>query len=250
MRICLACFALVLLVPALPAADPHPIVAGFERFYGGDKADLTRGGRLLLGELNCAACHDATGAKERKQAPILDKVGDRVRPTWIKKFLADPHAVKPGTTMPNLFASDTDKASKIEALTHFLASTGTLSHERPQLKSIGAGQKLYAQVGCVACHGSRDAKGKPAKVLSTSVPLGDLEAKYTVPGLATFLADPLHDRPSGRMPRVLTAKEARDVAGYLLQGLKVPLVRATPPWVWVRGQRRRRPARPRGSASA
>jgi len=41
--------------PAHP--DGHPIVAGFERFYTTSGADAAKGGRLLLGELNCISCH-------------------------------------------------------------------------------------------------------------------------------------------------------------------------------------------------
>src|SRR5262249_27024259 len=52
-------------------------------------------------------------------------------------------------------------------------------------------------------------------------PLGDLKAKYSISSLAAFLQDPLHSRPSGRMPHILDAKEAKEVANYLLQGLKV-----------------------------
>ncbi len=111
-------------LPAAPKTD-HPIVAGFERFSSGGKADSAQGGQLLLGELNCVSCHQTSdNAVWRKPAPILDEVAGRVRVSHLKKFLADPQAVKPGTTMPNLFAGDPDKAQKVEALVHFLASTG------------------------------------------------------------------------------------------------------------------------------
>ena len=86
---------------------------------------------------------------------------------------------------------------------------------------VAAGRDLYQQVGCVACHGSRDANGNPDKVTATSVPLGDLKAKYSIAGLAAFLENPLHIRPSGRMPKLLAGKEAHDVANYLLQGARV-----------------------------
>jgi mono/diheme cytochrome c family protein len=75
----------------------------------------------------------------------------------------------------------------------------------------------------VACHGTRDAAGKPDKVLATSVPLGELAQKYSIPSLAAFLENPHRVRPSGRMPRILTGPEARAVASYLLQGIKLNL---------------------------
>src|SRR5947209_9965538 len=74
-------------VPALaqrsePAKADHPIIAGFERFHAGSE-DPVKGGRLLLGELNCTSCHAADGAWEsviiRKSAPVLDGVASRIR---------------------------------------------------------------------------------------------------------------------------------------------------------------------------
>src|SRR5262245_21239464 len=88
--------------------SPHPVIPGFERFFTSPKADVTAGGQLLLGELSCTSCHKADAAQEalapRKPAPILDGVGARVRRSFLRKFLSDPHAVKPGTAMPELLA--------------------------------------------------------------------------------------------------------------------------------------------------
>jgi mono/diheme cytochrome c family protein len=125
--------------------------------------------------------------------------------------------------MPRLFAGDPYREKKVEALVHFLASTGSLRHEPPNLKALAPGKELYHRVGCVACHGTRDQLGQAEKLLPASVPLGDLHAKYSVFSLAAFLDNPLHVRPSGRMPRLVTGKDAKDIASYLLQGLKVDL---------------------------
>ena len=93
---------------AVSVAPDHPIVPGFERIYSAADADATSGGQVLLGELNCASCHPPAAAwKDQintKVAPILDRVGARVRVEYLRKFLANPQLVKPGTTMPNLFA--------------------------------------------------------------------------------------------------------------------------------------------------
>jgi mono/diheme cytochrome c family protein len=231
-----ACFALLLfavlllLLPANSSAaekkastDGHPIVPGFERFHA-DGTESVKGGRLLLGELNCISCHKPEGASEsalqRKQAPILDGVGGRVRRSFLRKFLRDPKAIKPGTTMPNLFAAlpEVERRDKIEALVHFLAATGTLPKERADARAAAAGQQLYHRVGCVACHGRRDDNGNAAKVLADSVPLGDLRAKYSIRSLAAFLENPQAVRPSGRMPGLLNNQEAKQVANYLLRG--------------------------------
>jgi mono/diheme cytochrome c family protein len=222
--LCLPCFSINLRAAEKAKPADHPIVPGFERFHA-PGAEAVKGGRLLLGELNCVGCHKPEAGQEtrlrRKQAPILDGVGSRVRRSYFRKFLSDPQTVKPGTTMPNLLASipEVERKTTIEALVHFLASTGTLKQERLDTKSIAQGQTLYHQVGCVACHGSRDKTGHADKVWATSVPLGDLRAKYSLGSLAAFLENPHVVRPSGRMPGILPKKEAKQVANYLLQGL-------------------------------
>src|SRR5687768_18058166 len=85
---------------ALSAAEAHPRVAPFARFYADAGSDTVAGGQLLLGELNCTSCHQADASLAAqivtKPAPILDTVGSRVRPQYLLKFLADPQATKPG----------------------------------------------------------------------------------------------------------------------------------------------------------
>jgi len=228
-RLCtIGILAAYLLIPA--AASAHPIVPGFERFFTGDKADLAAGGQLLLGELNCTSCHQPSGEVANKQAPILDAVASRVKVSYLREFLSDPQAVKPGTTMPALFNGDPDKAAKVEALVHLLASTGTLRHEKPDVKATIIGRDLYTKIGCVACHGPRNINGEPEKNQPAFiVPLGDLKSKYTIASLADFLDNPLHARPSGRMPKLMLpnpgakkdARDSRDIANFLLQGIKV-----------------------------
>jgi mono/diheme cytochrome c family protein len=221
------------------AADPSaPIVPGFERFFTGEKADPVRGGQLLLGELSCVSCHQAEGSEvRRKSALVLDAVGSRVRISYLRKFLRDPQAVKPGSTMPSLFANDPERDQKVEALVHFLGSSGVLKHERPDPKNVTTGRDLYHKVGCVACHGTRKADGSADTVLPSSVPLGELKEKYSITSLAAFLDNPHAARPSGRMPHLLVAKEAKEVATFLLQGLKVdlPMGRGTTLYAYYEG---------------
>ncbi len=206
------------------AVAAPPVVAGFERFGKTDAA----AGQLLLGELNCVSCHRPPEASAlAKQAPVLDAVGSRIRPGYFKTFLTDPQKAKPGSTMPHVFAGDPDAADKIEALAQYLASTGSPKQESSDAKAAAYGKETYHRIGCVACHGTRDAKGQTAKTTPSSMPLGDLKAKYTVASLAAFLSNPHAARPSGRMPMLLIvgdakekAKDARDLANFLIQGTK------------------------------
>jgi len=211
-----------------------PVVAGFERFHGGPKT-AAAGGRLLLGELNCVACHKADAALAKqlhpKQAPILDGIGSQVSVSFLRKFLTDPHAVKPGTTMPRLFAglTETDRRQRVEALVHFLASTGSFRHSLPNLAAAQSGKKLFDEVGCFACHGTlhTEVRGRRSEVGGRKsagvVPLGKPGDKYNVRSLTAFLLDPLKMRPSGRMPKLnLSQKEADAIAGWFLRDVEVP----------------------------
>ena len=208
---------------ATPTAPTAPLVSAFARLHGTPSLDDLSAGRLLLGELNCTSCHTVdAGLKDHltpKTAPILSNVGDRVRPEHIRKLLNSPQSAKPGTTMPDVLAglSAKEKEHQVEALTHFLASTATepLRDRFVDKGAVGRGAKLFNEVGCAACHGSRDPKAEP---LAFAVPLGDPASKYTVTSLAQFVREPAKVRPSGRMPSLkLTADEARDVASYFLK---------------------------------
>ena len=201
----------------------HPIVPGFERFYAGEDADASHGGNLLVGELNCTACHQAPSSLQisQKKAPILNEVASRVKASHLRKFLGDPQATNPGTTMPSLFSelSKQDRDAQVEALVHFLVfvSGGEPRQEFPNVGASSRGEELFHTVGCVACHGSQKEGAEP---LATSVPLGHLMSKYTLPSLSDFLRNPLHSRPSGRMPSLnLSGQDARYIASYLLKGL-------------------------------
>lgn len=216
--------------PVFPALD-----LGWENFDPGER---------LLAELHCAACHapePAVAARlQTPPAPDLRHVGARVRPEFLRVWLADPLAAKPGTTMPDVLAglAAPARAAAVEELTHYLVS---LAPESPADNpppggplAVQQGRVLYHQIGCVSCHAPFEPVaavfpehvGAPTdpdalrytlnRLQQTSPPLPDLAAKYRPGALADFLADPLRARPAGRMPSLnLTAAEAAALAAYL-----------------------------------
>jgi len=206
-------------------ANAAPIVAGFERFGRAATADAERveAGLLLLGELGCVNCHAApAGARAHvaaKPAPLLDKVGERLAPEWIRAYLADPHGVQPGTTMPDALAAlpAAERERAATALTHFLAGTGGFDAgaipdaEKAQSK---AGEGVFARSGCAACHGQRDGRAEP---LPDQRPLVGIDRKWSPRGLDAFLKNPLSVRPGGRMPAVpLKDQDRRHLVAALL----------------------------------
>lgn len=217
----------------------HPRVPGFDRFYTAPLLDLDEevipveaatGGRLLLGELNCLSCHDSSNDIKKvvstKKAPVLDEIGGRARVEWLREFVAKPHSTKPGTTMPDVIASlpEADRAGTVEALVHFLASTGSVTESHPDRGAAKKGEATFRKVGCVACHAPSGDKPDDVKLagLATTIPLPDVGKKYSVPSLIAFLKDPTKVRPSGRMPSLgLKDEEYRDIAQHFVDAVEL-----------------------------
>src|SRR5579862_711223 len=109
-------------------------------------------GEYLLSEMNCAACHDPGPVKARlasRPSPRLDAAhGVGVTPQWLRAFLQNPQAEKPGTLMPDMLSGldDPARAEAAEALTHFLVSLRGAKNADPVGQSPAAiklGRSLY-----------------------------------------------------------------------------------------------------------
>ena len=181
-------------------------------------------GIVLINELNCAACHRTDAAlslTSPKKAPDLNWSAQHLNPEFLASFIADPHALKPGTTMPNLFQgkNKSERMNDAIAITHFLTSrtNNKFTPAKTDAASITRGDELFHSLGCVACHAPRDPTAQET-TLGQSIPLGELGVKYSRTGLVEFLENPHAVRPSGRMPNMsLTNRESQDVAAFLLQ---------------------------------
>jgi mono/diheme cytochrome c family protein len=201
------------LTSSLAQTAVPPVIGGLQQHS--DIEPLLAGG-ILLSELNCTACHSSNKKwLSFKGAPDLSGTGNRMIEDHLKEFITDPAGTKPGTTMPNLLdhLSEAERNQTAKALAHYLTSngSGSVSNQNTASDSVERGRVLYHTVGCVACH-------SPENPIEGSVPLGSLESKYTLSGLASFLRNPLLTRPSGRMPDLnLNHEEAADLAGYLLR---------------------------------
>lgn len=208
------------LAPGATAGEP-PVVPGYNRLKDAGKASPAELGQVLLGELNCAQCHAATDAKKilTKGAPDLSDAGARMTPQYLREYILDPHGMKPGATMPDLFHASDEQAKKgaAEYLTEYLVSLGgpiKPSSEDGNTLLVEQGKKLYQSVGCIACHAID--QGAASKV--PSVPLPNLAEKTTVDRLQAFLENPLKERPASRMPNLgLSRDEAHAIAVYLLR---------------------------------
>ena len=179
-------------------------------------------GNVMLGELNCTACHAATPKQAAwispKAAPTLQDVGSRASAEWLRKYLASPNEAKQGATMPDVLHGNAEQA---EALTHYLLSLSKPNVRRvlPDKAAVARGENAFHSVGCVACHAPQNGAALPA----VFVALPRMAEKWGHDGLRKFLLDPLESRAGGRMPSLhLTDREASDIAHFLLRETKVP----------------------------
>jgi len=189
-------------------------------------------GEILLGELNCVACHTASDTASARlasrSAPLLGADGLRLTPQWLRSWLAAPHTSKPGSAMPDVLHGLTpgQREEAAESLTHFLVTVqpaGEAAGISADPARAEAGRELYHTLGCVACHAPETRPADTSEAVlqqarASAVPLGDLARKYPAGELVRFLRDPLKHRPSGRMPALnLTDSEAVALATYLLR---------------------------------
>jgi len=229
--------------PATAAAADRPltrpIVVAYERHHA--DASSAAAGRLLISELSCTVCHAANPADNlpAKAGPVLDGVGGRVSAQWLREFLADPQAAKPGTTMPHMLGAlpPANRAAAVESLVHLLASSTKPLGKPVKLPANAAsdrGAVLFHEIGCVACHAPEPDYRPPGNLAAIpdrpeamSAPLPDLKQKYALESLMQFLSDPLAHRPAGRMPDLqLDPQDAVDIAGYLIGWTQVQTARS------------------------
>ena len=101
-----------------------PFVAGFERFHREWTEQAVSGGRLLVSELSCTACHASADPElQPKRGPNLAGAGQRYQVGWLQRYLANPQATKPGTTMPDVMHdfADHQKRHAANAIAAFLS---------------------------------------------------------------------------------------------------------------------------------
>jgi mono/diheme cytochrome c family protein len=149
-----------------------------------------------------------------------------VNPFYLEAFIRNPHGIKPGTTMPDVLAeqSDEEKNEAAKALTHFLLSLkkNDFTPTAPDAVAAGQGKVLFHSRGCAACHSPRDDQGVELSP-KNSVPLGALDRKYSFKSLTHFLQQPHVSRPSLRMPDMqLAPREIERISHFLLQNTRVP----------------------------
>lgn len=189
--------------------------------------ELQRHGRLAFTQQHCAKCHvpsegfGTTAMPETGEiGPILVGIGDRVSEEWLRRWIANPKALKPTTHMPRMVDPETPEGLQQTAdLAAYLASLkmGADVGVAPDATLAKAGGVHFHELGCVACHvvpGSDVADDQ-------RVPLNNVASKYLPGQLVDYLKKPDAYHPYTRMPDFgFSDEELQSLAAFLTENSK------------------------------
>lgn len=105
----------------------------------------------IVVEKSCLSCH-TIGDQGGTVGPILDQLFNRRSEDWLRRWLKDPNAVKPGTKMPNFEftpAEVNELLGYIRKLRKDIPSDVILASDASAPEK---GRQLLDAYGCMACH--------------------------------------------------------------------------------------------------
>jgi len=194
-----------------------------------EDAPLVAKGQRLFEQVGCTGCHLVEGYENiPKIGPSLRRVSAKVDPSWMVRWIQNPHEYRLRTRMPN-FDLKEDQAVAIAA---YLWSSSKQEggkwlegHPLPQLYQGGSqglidrGKALVNSIGCKGCHGF--AEGEFSTVLGTNKDIApnlkDIAAKVSPQWAYHWLKNPRGYSPETRMPSLrLSDEEALAITSYLM----------------------------------
>lgn len=203
-------------------------------------AETIARGEQLFEQLGCIGCHLVEGYGELPRVgPFLRRIGAKVDPGWLVRWVENPHNFRPSTKMPN-FLFNTEQAT---AVASYLLSTSKAESEAwgaahapseavdpHNAALVTRGKELADSLGCRGCHGFALGES-PAKIgdsKDVAPNLSNVAEKTDARWLYHWLKNPRDFSPESRMPSLrLSDDEAAALASYLLTlGTPAPADRA------------------------
>jgi len=186
-------------------------------------------GEKLFEELGCHGCHLVDGYESlAKVGPYLRLAAAKLEPSWLVRWVTNPHEFRPSTRMPNfLFKQD-----EAEAIAGYLLSVSKEGSQewlaaRPLPSGIDPtnttlttkGKELVDSIGCRGCHGF--AEGEAPAYLGENKDvapnLSKVAEKTDARWMYHWIKGPRDYSPVARMPNLrLSDDEAKAVVSYLL----------------------------------
>lgn len=192
-------------------------------------APLMAEGQRIFEQIGCTGCHLVKGYEDiPKVGPSLRRIGAKVDPSWMVRWIENPHNYRPNTRMPN-FSFKEDEAVAIAAYLWSVSKEESdkwlATHPQPagvrlgDKEQVARGKTLAESIGCRGCHGLAD--GEASTVLGKNkevVPnLKNIAAKIDVRWAYYWLKNPRDFSPTTRMPSLrLSDQEAAAITAYLM----------------------------------
>ncbi|GIW39752.1 MAG: hypothetical protein KatS3mg076_0329 [Candidatus Binatia bacterium] len=192
-------------------------------------AETAAKGQVLFEELGCHNCHLTEGYENfGKVGPYLRRIGAKVDPDWLVRWVENPHDYRPRTRMPNFefgrkeavaiaaYLLDSSKEESRAWLESHPEPSG-VDPEDPDL--VARGKELVDSLGCRGCHGLAPDESPALLGESKDIApnLSRIAEKTSGRWLYHWLRNPRDYSPVSRMPSLrLSDEEARAVASYLL----------------------------------
>jgi mono/diheme cytochrome c family protein len=160
----------------------------------------------LYGESFCASCHAVQNAAGNvvggDVGPELTRVGNKVKPEWLRAWLRNPRVYDAGTAMPHYRFTN----QQVSLLTGYLANKtdsdllANVHLDAPTAEQIAHGKILATEYGCASCHAIRGIK-KPDAFAPELTRIGSKPITQItfLPGMAHTLPDYLSTKL--RQPR-------------------------------------------------
>lgn len=155
----------------------------------------------LYGQSFCASCHAVQNAAGNlvggDMGPELTKVGSKVKPDWLARWLRNPLQYDPDTRMPHYRFND----KEIALLAGFLGAKtdsdllANVHLEPATPEQIAHGKKLVTDYGCASCHEINGIK-KPENFAPELTRIGSKPVAQLIflPGMRKELPDYIYNK--------------------------------------------------------
>lgn len=192
-------------------------------------AEAIAEGEKLFEELGCHGCHLATGYEDLPRVgPSLRRLRAKVDPSWLIRWVQDPHAYRPHTRMPG-FMFDREQAVAVAA--YLWTSSRAESEEwlatRPLPDGIdpadsalvARGKELADTIGCRGCHGfaAGESPARLGESKDVAPNLSNIAEKTGPRWMYYWIRGPRGYSPDSRMPSLrVSDQEAKAIVSYLM----------------------------------
>jgi mono/diheme cytochrome c family protein len=187
-------------------------------------------GENLFVQMGCHGCHLVEGYGELpKIGPYLRRVAAKTDPSWLVRWVTNPHAFRPNTRMPNFLFKEEEgvaitayllDASKQEGEEWLNAHPEPAGINPTDAALVEKGKTLVNALGCRGCHGFGEAQkatviGQSQKDFAPD--LARIAEKTSARWIYYWIKNPRDFSPTTPMPSLrLSDEEARAMTSYLM----------------------------------